>query len=90
MALGMGGNVGMINLSENAQTYFRRLLETQGGDAVGIRLSAVEPGTPRAEIEQVCDTALAMQDNELTVIERLHQGGKDRLGDALGHFRRAA
>ncbi|MDY0021412.1 iron-sulfur cluster assembly accessory protein, partial [Arenimonas caeni] len=39
----------MINLSESAQAYFRRLLESQGGDAVGIRLSAVEPGTPRAD-----------------------------------------
>lgn len=39
----------MINLSESAQGYFRRLLESQGGDVVGIRLSAVEPGTPRAD-----------------------------------------
>ena len=39
----------MINLSEAAQGYFRRLLESQGGDVVGIRLSAVEPGTPRAD-----------------------------------------
>lgn len=39
----------MINLSEAAQAYFRRLLESQGGDVVGIRLSAVEPGTPRAD-----------------------------------------
>ena len=39
----------MINLSESAQAYFRRLLESQGGDVVGIRLSAVEPGTPRAD-----------------------------------------
>ena len=47
---------GMINLSESAQTYFRRLLDTQGGDAVGIRLSAVEPGTPRADARlEFCD-----------------------------------
>lgn len=39
----------MINLTEAAQGYFRRLLESQGGDVVGIRLSAVEPGTPRAD-----------------------------------------
>jgi len=39
----------MINLSDAAQGYFRRLLESQGGDVVGIRLSAVEPGTPRAD-----------------------------------------
>ena len=39
----------MIDISENAQGYFLRLLQSQGGDAVGIRLSAVNPGTPRAD-----------------------------------------
>jgi Fe/S biogenesis protein NfuA len=39
----------MINISESAQGYFQRLLQTQGGDAVGIRLCAVHPGTPRAD-----------------------------------------
>ncbi|MBS7455993.1 NifU family protein [Coralloluteibacterium stylophorae] len=39
----------MIQISDTAQRHFRRLLETQGGDAVGIRLSAVEAGTPRAD-----------------------------------------
>src|SRR4249919_1920512 len=39
----------MINISETAQGHFRRLLESQGGDAVGIRISAVHPGTPRAD-----------------------------------------
>ena len=39
----------MIDISDSAQAYFRRLLESQGGDAVGIRLSATERGTPRAD-----------------------------------------
>lgn len=39
----------MINITESAQGYFQRLLQSQGGDAVGIRLSAVNPGTPRAD-----------------------------------------
>ena len=39
----------MINISESAQGYFQRLLQSQGGDAVGIRLSAMHPGTPRAD-----------------------------------------
>jgi Fe/S biogenesis protein NfuA len=39
----------MIQISETAQTHFRRLLESQGGDAVGIRIAAVHPGTPRAD-----------------------------------------
>lgn len=40
---------GFINISESAQAHFRRLLQSQGGDAVGIRLSAVAAGTPRAD-----------------------------------------
>jgi Fe/S biogenesis protein NfuA len=39
----------MIQISEPAQGHFRRLIESQGGDAVGIRLAAVHPGTPRAD-----------------------------------------
>jgi Fe/S biogenesis protein NfuA len=39
----------MINLSDSAQNYFRHLLKTQGGDAIGIRVSAIHPGTPRAD-----------------------------------------
>jgi len=39
----------MIEITESAQSYFRHLLQSQGGDAVGIRVSAVHPGTPRAD-----------------------------------------
>ena len=39
----------MIELSEPALQHFRRLLQTQGGDAVGIRVSAIHPGTPKAD-----------------------------------------
>ncbi|HET6604162.1 MAG TPA: NfuA family Fe-S biogenesis protein [Xanthomonadaceae bacterium] len=39
----------MLDISQNAQLHFRRLLESQGGDAVGIRITAVNPGTPRAD-----------------------------------------
>lgn len=39
----------MIEITEPAQSYFRHLLLAQGGDAVGIRVSAVHPGTPRAD-----------------------------------------
>jgi Fe/S biogenesis protein NfuA len=39
----------MIDLSEPALQHFRRLLQSQGGDAVGIRISAVHPGTPKAD-----------------------------------------
>jgi Fe/S biogenesis protein NfuA len=39
----------MIELSEPALQHFRRLLQTQGGDAIGIRVCAVHPGTPKAD-----------------------------------------
>jgi len=46
----------MINISETAQAHFRRLLEGQGDDAVGIRISAVHPGTPKADARlEFCD-----------------------------------
>ena len=46
----------MIDISDSAQAYFRRLLQSQGDDAVGIRLSASEPGTPRADARlEFCD-----------------------------------
>lgn len=40
----------MIQITESAQSHFRRLLDSQGGDAVGIRLSALYPGTPKADV----------------------------------------
>lgn len=40
----------MIQITESAQTHFRRLLDSQGGDAIGIRLSALHPGTPKADV----------------------------------------
>lgn len=40
----------MIDVSASAQTHFRRLLDSQGGDAIGILLSAIKPGTPGADV----------------------------------------
>jgi Fe/S biogenesis protein NfuA len=39
----------MIEITETAQNHFRTLLQSQGGDAVGIRISAINPGTPSAD-----------------------------------------
>jgi Fe/S biogenesis protein NfuA len=41
----------MIEITETAQTHFRHLLQSQGGDAVGIRISAINPGTPSADAQ---------------------------------------
>jgi len=40
----------MIQLSESAQAHFRRLLEREALPGLGVRLSAVHPGTPRADV----------------------------------------
>jgi Fe/S biogenesis protein NfuA len=39
----------MIQISESAQLHFRRLLEQQGADMLGIRLTALRAGTPSAD-----------------------------------------
>lgn len=40
----------MIDISESAQTHFRRLIERESIPGLGVRLSAVHPGTPRADV----------------------------------------
>jgi len=39
----------MIEISTNAQNHFRRLLNQQDGDAIGIRLYAIHGGTPAGD-----------------------------------------
>jgi len=41
----------MINISDSAQAHFRKLIATQGGDDLGIRLRARDPGSPAADCE---------------------------------------
>ena len=40
----------MINISESAQTHFRRLIERESLPGLGVRLAAVNAGTPRADV----------------------------------------
>ena len=39
----------MIRVSDTAQDYFRRLMEQQGLDDVGLRMLVSQPGTPAAD-----------------------------------------
>ena len=39
----------MISISDTAQSHFRRIIQSQGIDGVGIRLAAVHPGTAKAD-----------------------------------------
>lgn len=40
----------MIQISESAQTHFRKLIERESLPGLGVRLSAVNAGTPRADV----------------------------------------
>jgi Fe/S biogenesis protein NfuA len=40
----------MINISESAQTHFRKLIEREALPGLGVRLSASQPGTPKADV----------------------------------------
>ena len=40
----------MINISESAQSHFRKLIEREALPGLGVRLSAVNAGTPRADV----------------------------------------
>lgn len=40
----------MIQISESAQTHFRKLIEREGLPGLGVRLAAVNPGTPTADV----------------------------------------
>ncbi|MBF6024762.1 NfuA family Fe-S biogenesis protein [Lysobacter niastensis] len=40
----------MINISESAQSHFRKLIEREGLPGLGVRLAAVNSGTPRADV----------------------------------------
>jgi len=40
----------MIQISESAQTHFRKLIEREALPGLGVRLSAMHAGTPRADV----------------------------------------
>jgi Fe/S biogenesis protein NfuA len=40
----------MIQISESAQTHFRKLLEREGIPGMGVRLAAAQAGTPKADV----------------------------------------
>ena len=40
----------MIDISESAQAHFRKLIEREAMPGLGVRLSALDAGTPRADV----------------------------------------
>ena len=57
----------MIEISEGAQRHFLRLLQSQGGDAVGILLAAVDAGTPKADVRLSFCEAVDLSGDEWTI-----------------------
>ena len=48
----------MLNVSPTAQDHFRRLIEQQGIDGLGVRIRAVHAGTPKADCQlEFCEAA---------------------------------
>ena len=60
----------MIQISDTAQTYFRKLIEREAVPGMGVRLSAVDAGTPRADARLRRDHPLGRQR-----LHRLAQNG---------------
>ena len=42
----------MIQISDTAQTHFRKLIEREALPGLGVRLAAVHPGTARADVQR--------------------------------------
>ncbi len=62
----------MIDISESAQTHFRRLIEGQGIDQLGIRIRVVRPGTPTADCQiEFCEPSDLSGDEWLVECENL-------------------
>jgi Fe/S biogenesis protein NfuA len=54
----------VIEITDRAQDYFRKLIDQQEGDDLGLRLTVLEPGTPRAACDlQFCPTDQAAADD---------------------------
>ena len=40
----------MIQISDSAQTHFLKLIEREALPGLGVRLTAISPGTPKADV----------------------------------------
>lgn len=57
----------MIHISESAQSHFRRLIERESLPGLGVRLSALHPGTPRADVRLEFAEPVDLQGDEWAV-----------------------
>src|ERR1051325_4990755 len=48
----------VLSIRDSAQQHFRRLLEQQGVDGLGIRIKAIHAGTPKADCQlEFCEAS---------------------------------
>lgn len=60
----------MIEITERAQEYFRKLIDQQDADDLGLRLTVLEPGTPRAACDlQFCPEGQAVSDDRVDAFD---------------------
>jgi Fe/S biogenesis protein NfuA len=57
----------MINISESAQGHFRKLIEREALPGLGVRLSALHPGTARADVRLEFSEPADLQGDEWAV-----------------------
>ena len=57
----------MIQISESAQTHFRRLLDREALPGLGVRLSAMHPGTAKADVRLEFAEAGELQGDEWAI-----------------------
>lgn len=56
----------MIDISETAQSYFKKLIEQQDEEELGLRISVSHPGTPGASCDlQFCPQGQSMPDDHV-------------------------
>ena len=77
----------MIQISESAQSHFRRLIEREALPGLGVRLSAVHPGTPRADVRlEFAEPGDLRRRQAMLVAAARHATGLGE-GDQIGHGR---
>src|SRR5690606_15262405 len=57
----------MIQITESAQTHFRKLIERESLPGLGVKLSAVHAGTPRADVRLEFTEPADLQGDEWAV-----------------------
>ena len=84
MPVGQGARIArMIQISDSAQAHFRKLIEREALPGLGVRLSAVHPGTAQADA-RLCRRFEQGDVGQWIALHRHDVGIAARLDDAHG------